>query len=286
MVEEEVLFEAIAEAGRKGADFCDVFVEERTTYTLRLEEGKVQENVSGTEMGAGIRVLVGETAAYAYTNSLRRESILEAARAAASAARSGKGGSFSLGDVRRLSSPPTHPVMEEPGSVEREFKLELVSKVDSSARAAGAKVSHVVVVLGEGRQRVLIANSLGELAEDDRVRVRLVAQVVARDKGEAQTGTESPGILGGYELFRVHAPEEVGRKAAEQALVMLEARQAPTGPMPVVIANGTGGVLFHEACGHGLEADAVYKKASVFAGRLGEKVASELVFAYDDATLG
>lgn len=285
MVDEEILFQVIAEVGRKGADFCDVFVEERTTYQLRLEEGRVQENVSGAERGAGIRVLVGETAAYAYTNSLERESLLEAAKAAAAAARSGKGGSFSLGGPRRLSSPLHHPVLEEPDSVEREFKLDLVSRVDRSARAAGTRVSQVVVILGEGRQRVLVANSLGELAEDERTRVRIVAQVVARKGKEAQTGTESPGILGGYELFRSHTPEEIGRKAAEQALVMLEARQAPTGPMPVVIANATGGVLFHEACGHGLEADAVYKGASVFAGRLGERVASPLVFAYDDATL-
>ncbi len=285
MVEEDILFEVLTEAMRRGADFADVFVEERIVYNLRLEEGRVQENTSGTERGAGIRVLVGETAAYAYTNSLEKPSLLEATRAAAAAAKSGKNEVISLENRRRLSSPWYHPVEEEPLALSREYKLELVSRADMAARGAGSKVVQVVVVLGEGRQKVLVANSLGEVAEDERTRVRMVVQVVARENGEAQTGTESPGILGGYELFKRISPERIGRKAAEQALTMLEAKPAPAGPMPVVIANATGGVLFHEACGHGLEADAIHKKASVYAGRLGQKVASELVSAYDDATL-
>ena len=123
------------------------------------------------------------------------------------------------------------------------------------------------------------------MVSDSRARVRLIVQVVAAAGGEIQTGHETPGMLSGYELFRLFPPEEAGRLAAAQALTMLEARPAPSGPMAVVIANGTGGVLFHEACGHSLEADAVYKKASVFMDKLGHKVASPLLSAYDDATL-
>ncbi len=285
MLEEPTARRVIAEALRQGGDFADLFAERRSGYNLRLEEGKVEENTSGCEAGAGVRVMRGESVAYAYTNDLSEASLLECARVAAAAAR---GGGAAVGLEKPLRSLPgfaEHPVLLDADAYPREDKIALACRADAAAREAGPHVVQVVVMLGDSRQRIFIANSLGEMIEDERVRVRMVVQAVAARNGEMQTGHEAPGILGGYELFQEHTPEEAGRLAAEQALTMLEARPAPSAPMAVVIANGTGGVLFHEACGHGLEADAVFKKASVFAGKTGEKVASELVNAYDDATL-
>jgi TldD protein len=276
----------LKEALKTSGDFADIFAERRRGYNLRLEEEKVEENVSGSESGAGIRVMRGETVSYAYTNDLSKESLMETARVAAAASRGIEG------KVVNLEKPwiylpyiDEHPCELDADHYPREGKIDLLYRADQAARHAGPHVVQVVVMLGDSRQEVLVANSLGEMVEDLRVRVRIVVQVVAAKDGEIQTGHESPGILGGYEMFREFQPEELGRKAAEQALTMLEARPAPTGSMPVIIANGTGGVLFHEACGHSLEADAVYKQASVFAGKIGEKVASRMVNAYDDATL-
>ena len=246
----------------------------------------MEENTSGSEVGAGVRVMRGESVASAYTNAIGEASLLETARVAAAASRGGGGARINL-EKPLCSLPPLseHPVVLDCDVYPREEKIALLRRADQAARDAGPKIIQVVVMLGDSRQEVFIANSLGEMVEDARVRVRMVVQVVAAKEGEMQTGHETPGILGGYELFRDFPPEETGKGAALQALTMLEARPAPSGPMAVVIANGTGGVLFHEACGHSLEADAVYKKASVFADKIGERVASELVNAYDDATL-
>lgn len=286
MLEETTARRVIKEALREGGDFADVYVERRRGYNLRLEEGKVEENTSGSEAGAGVRVMRGESVAYAYTNDLSEASLIETARAAAAASR---GGGTAAVDLEKplalLPALAEHPAALDADSYPREEKIALLARADQAAREAGPHVVQVVAMLGDSRQELVIANSLGEMVAEARARVRMVVQVVAARDGEIQTGHETPGILGGYELFRDHPPEEAGRAAAAQALTMLEARPAPSGPMAVVIANGTGGVLFHEACGHSLEADAVFKNASVFAGRMGEKVASGLVNAYDDATL-
>ncbi len=286
VIDEDLAGRVLKSALAKGGDFADLFVERRRVYNLRLEEGKVEENTSGWEAGAGVRVIRGEAVAYAYTNDLSEAALEETARAAASAARAGTSAPVDLEKpLCRLPVLDRHPVDVDIEDFPREEKIALLHRADQAAREAGREVIQVVVVLGDARQEITVANSLGEVVSDNRVRVRLVVQAVAARDGEIQTGHESPGILGGYELFQEFPPERAGREAALQALTMLEARPAPTGPMTVVIANGTGGVLFHEACGHGLEADAVYKRASVFAGKLGERVASDLVYAYDDATL-
>lgn len=275
----------IGEALRRGGDYADVFVEKRRVYNLRLEEERIEENTSGSEVGAGIRVIRKESVSYAYTNDLAEASLVETARIAGAAAKGGAAVEVPGSSCRLLPVLEEHPCEELPDSLPREKKVELLRRADQAAREKGRSIVQVVVLLGEGRQDILVANSLGEVVEDRRIRVRMVVQAVAAGDGEIQTGHESPGILGGYELFQEFPPEKLGGLAAEQAITMLEAGPAPTGPMAVVIANATGGVLFHEACGHSLEADAVYKRASVFAGRMGETVASPLVNAYDDATL-
>ncbi len=287
MIDEETARNVLVTALSRGGDFAEIFAERRLVYNLRLEEGRVEENTSGYELGAGVRVMRGESVAYAYTNDLDPAALEETARVAAASSREGTTKAVSL-EKPLLALPrreEEHPVLLDVGAYARDGKIDLLRRADQAAREAGPHIIQVVVMLGDARQEVFIANSLGEMVEDTRVRVRLVVQAVAAKDGEIQTGHESPGMLGGYELFHESTPEDAGRTAALQALTMLEARPAPSGPMAVVIANGTGGVLFHEACGHSLEADAVYKKASVFEGKLGRKVASPLVNAYDDATL-
>nr|MDQ3757351.1 TldD/PmbA family protein [Actinomycetota bacterium] len=173
-----------------------------------------------------------------------------------------------------------------PETVAKARKVELLQRADDAARATGGAIKQVSVGYGDLRRRILVANSDGLLADDDTVRTRFVVNAVATGDTGMQTGYESIGRTMGFEVFDEVDVEEVARAAATRALTKLRARPAPSGLVPVVIGAGRGAVLFHEACGHGFEADAIEKKASVYHGRVGEMVASPSVTLVDDGTMG
>src|SRR5205085_1111421 len=166
----------------------------------------------------------------------------------------------------------------------RPAKLELLQRAEQAARGEGDSIRQVSALTADSRRQILIANSDGVLVEDDQVRTRFMVQCVAVADTGMQTGYEGPGRTIGFELYDEIDVEEVARTSAKRAREMLKARPAPSGKLPVVLKKGAGGVLFHEACGHGLEADLVGKDASVFRGRVGEQVASPLVTLVDDGT--
>ena len=182
---------------------------------------------------------------------------------------------------RRRRRRAAHAIAVAPEDVAAARKADLLRACDERARAAGAEVTQVRIGYVESRRQVEVFNSEGRAAADDRTRVRLGAQVVARRDERVETGTDTRGGHAGFELLEAD-PEAVADTAARRALTQLEAVDAPTGRLPVVVGNGFGGVLLHEAVGHGLEADAVQKRASVYAGRLGEQLAEGFVTAYDD----
>jgi TldD protein len=281
VIEESVLERVLGEALRRGGDLAEVFAEDRRATSARLDDGRVEELTSARDRGAGIRVVVGESVGFAHTADLSEPGLLAAAGAASAAAR-GSGDtarSVSL-DGSRLSAPADGPA----GPSKRD-KVDLLRRADEAARTVSGSVRQVGVTYGDGRRRVLVANSDGLLATDETRRTRLAVQVVASGDTGMQTGFEAVANTVGFELFDDHPPEEVAATAARRAIVKLSARPAPAGTLPVVLAKGSGGVLFHEACGHGLEADLVAKGASVFAGRQGERVASPLVTLVDDGTV-
>jgi TldD protein len=183
------------------------------------------------------------------------------------------------------AEPITHPVPEPADDVPRERKVAWLREADDAARAVDASVRQVVVVYFDSRQRVLVADSEGMWVEEERPRIRLFVSVVAARDGVMETGAHGPAGLGGAELFRRHPPIATAERAARQAVTMLGGRPAPAGEMAVVLGPGGGGVLFHEACGHGLEADHIQKDASVFKGRLGDRLASPLVNGVDDGSI-
>jgi TldD protein len=278
VIEEPVLERVLGEALRRGGDLAEVFAEDRRATSARLDDGRVEELTSGRDRGAGIRVVVGESVGFAHTADLSEPGLLAAAAAASAAAR-GSGGearSVSL-DGSRLGTRSS-----EAAGPSKRAKVELLRRADEAARSASGAIRQVGVSYGDGRRQVLVANSDGLLATDETTRTRLAVQVVASGDTGMQTGFEAVANTVGFELFDDHPPEEVAATAARRALVKLSARPAPAGTLPVVLAKGSGGVLFHEACGHGLEADLVAKGASVFAGRRGERVASPLVTLVDD----
>ena len=283
MIEQPVLQRVLTDALRTGGDFAEVFVEDRRSSSAVLDDGRVEEFTSGRDRGAGIRVIRGETTGFAHTADLSEGGLLAAAEAAAAAARGG-GGRVRTVELERRPVGRAHDIAVLPEDVPKAKKVELLQRADDAARAEGGSVRQVSASYGDSRRRILVANSDGLLAEDDQVRTRFVVQAVAAGDTGMQTGFEGPGRTVGFEFYDEFPVEETARVAARRALDMLKARPAPSGKLPVVLKKGAGGVLFHEACGHGLEADLVGRDASVFRGKVGEQVASPLVTVVDDGT--
>jgi TldD protein len=285
VLEESVIQRVLGTALRTGGDFAEIFVEDKRSSSARLDDGKIEELSSGRDRGAGIRVVVGETTGFAHTADLTENGLRTAAEAAAAAARGNPGGERIV-NLTKITAPRPNEVAIQPDSIEKAVKVGLLTRADAAARAEGGAIKQVTARLADSRRHILVANSDGLLANDDQVKTLFAVQCVATGDTGMQTGYESIGHTIGWELFDRVDVEEHARKVAQQALTKLNARPAPSGTMPVVIGRGGGGVLFHEACGHGLEADLVGKGASVFRGRKGQQVASPLVTLVDDGTMG
>ncbi|MEZ5125148.1 MAG: TldD/PmbA family protein [Thermoleophilia bacterium] len=281
----DLLRHTLARALRRGGDFAEVYIEDRESLGVRLEDERIEQTSGGREVGAAVRLLSGEHTYYAFSDELDEAALTAAADAVAAATTQGAAGApvANLGDV--VSAPGKHPVRVPPDAVAIARKAELVRAGDEEARGQGAEIVQAIIGYGDSHRRVLVANSLGDLVYDERTSVRLAAQVVARRGDVIQTGVETLGGHAGFELVGETVARDVAAAAAKKALTMLDSRAAPAGTMAVVLGNGFGGTLFHEACGHGLEADAVAKGASIYSGKLGQVVAAKIVSAYDDGSL-
>lgn len=270
----------IARALAHGGEFAEVFAERRSGLTLAIDESRIESVQTGAEEGAGVRVLSGGTTYFAHVDGLDPADIERAAGEAAAALRGDRTEPRPLSAEERSPQPIEHP----PGDVPAARKAELLRELDERARSAGGEIAQAMASYGEARREVAVANSTGLFSGDDRTRVRIGAQAVARRGDRVETGAETLGGHRGFELFD-DDPAAIAANAARKALVLLDAGPAPTGSMPVVVGGGFGGVLFHEMTGHGLEADHVQKGASVYAGKLGEAVAQPLLTAYDDGRM-
>ena len=284
MLDADLVNRTLTAAMRTGADFAEIFAEDRRSSSAILDDGRVEEVVSGRDRGAGIRVVVGETTGFAHTADMSEAGLAAAAGAAAAAARR-SGGARRVVEVGALDVPRPLTVRVPPEEVPKSTKVALLTAADAAARSSGSAITQVSARYGDGRRRILVADSDGLFTSDDQVRTLFSVSCVATGDTGMQTGRESAGRTAGFELFDLYDVEEMARRAARRALTKLTARPAPSGEMPVVVGPGGGGVLFHEACGHGLEADLVAKSASVFAGRIGERVAAPMVTLVDDGTM-
>ena len=284
MLDHDVIERTLHTALRTGGELAEIFVEDKASSNAIFDDGKVENLSSGRDRGAGIRVIVGDTTGFAHTADLSSTGLAEAAEAAGAAARSGGGGVVEVA-LTRQDAPRPYDVSIYPEDVAKATKVDLLRRADATARGAGSAITQVTARYGDSRRRILIANSDGLLTEDDQVRTLFTVMAVASGDTGMQTGYQSMGRTVGFEVFDTYDVDDIAREAAERALLKLAARPAPSGTMPVVIGPGGGGVLFHEACGHGLEADLVAKGASVFAGRVGERVADPRVTLVDDGTM-
>lgn len=282
MLDKNQLKEILDRALVKGGQFADIFIEEKQTTAISSEAKKIERINSGIDVGAGIRVISGENTSYAYTNDLSMESLRNLADTVAQAAKGNK--SVTL-DLTKLVPKLELKVSRFPDQVEIDDKVSLVQKAEKTAWNIDERIKQVSIGYGDVVQKVTVANSEGDLAEDERVRTRFMVNGVAAADGVIQTGFDAIGAFSGFEFYDENSPEDVAENAVNRAITMLEAAPAPAGKMPVVMAGEAGGTMVHEACGHGLEADLVQKGLSVYANKVGQKVASNLVTVVDDGTI-
>ncbi|MFC7300767.1 metalloprotease TldD [Cognatiluteimonas weifangensis] len=267
-----------------GIDFGDLYFQHARRESWTVEDGIVKDGAHSIEQGVGVRAISGEKTGFAYSDDINAQALLEAARSARAIARDGAAhGARALvaGEGRAL-----YPALDPIDGLGNEDKVEALRALDRMLRAADPRVRQVVASLSGGVDTVLVARSDGVLAADVRPLVRINVQVIVEQGGRRESGYAGGGGRYGYaQLFADGKPEKFAREALRQALVNLEAVDAPAGTMPVVLGPGWPGVLLHEAVGHGLEGDFNRKGTSTYAGRLGQRVASPGVTIVDDGTL-
>ncbi|MFS4460964.1 TldD/PmbA family protein [Bdellovibrio sp. HCB2-146] len=284
IIQPHILSKAIDAALSTGADFADIFVEETYSSVLTSLNAKPENAVVGTLYGAGIRLFFGHEIVYVTTNDLSEAGMV---KAALQAARS-KGDASKIYQPKELLYTPVdsiHTFGDKPWEVNREKKFHWLNSLDQYARARSSLVTVVEGHLNEKFQRVQIANSSGLHKYDERAYARIVNSTYVEDQGNKEVTFDNVGHMGTSELFDQVDLKKLVENNVDRALLLAKSEYAPAGDMPVVIDNGFGGVLFHEACGHGLETTSVAKGSSVFNGKLNERIAADCVSAIDDGTI-
>jgi TldD protein len=267
-----------------GVDFGDLYFQHSRRESWTVEDGIVKDGAHSIEQGVGVRAISGEKTGFAYSDDIRAEALLQSASAARAISRDGKNsrhGQRILVPGRELYA-PIDPIE----GLSPDKKISILREIDVFIRAQDVRVKQVIVSLAGAIDTVLIARSDGVLASDIRPLVRFNVQVIVEENGRRESGYAGGGGRFAYEeLFSNSRPQDIAKEALRQALVNLEAVDAPAGTMPVVLGPGWPGVLLHEAVGHGLEGDFNRKGTSVYAGRIGERVAAPGVTIVDDGTL-
>ncbi|HKW78656.1 MAG TPA: TldD/PmbA family protein [Candidatus Limnocylindria bacterium] len=272
---------AIRTALSRGGDFAEMFWERHETLQLVLDDERIEDAITGVDQGAGIRVVNGERTTYANANVTDVDDVMAlAGRAAASVAEGGE-----LHDAARLSPdelPRPHSVAIDPRTVPVEKKVALLRTADEVARALDPRVIQVTATYAESVQDVTVSNSDGVHRTDTRVRLNVAINVVAKQGDVLDSGFEAVRGTRGFEMLEDDVVAEAAAIAARRAVLNVGAEPAPAGTYTVVLSSEAGGTLIHESVGHGLEADLNLKGLSVYSGRIGQKVASELITVVDD----
>ncbi|MCB0117022.1 MAG: TldD/PmbA family protein [Caldilineaceae bacterium] len=284
MLPTESIKRILSAALANGGDLAEVYLEDSQSLRLVLDDRKLEQAVRGNDIGGGVRVFYGNTAAYAYTDDVSEEALIEAARAAASAAR-GTNQPRVVVDLTQRKSPIQSMVERPFEEMSTADKADILRRMDEAARGVSPHVVQVAARYGEISRRVWIYNSDGVWAEDDREILEFMAQVTSQRDGVLQSAATGLGAQSGLEFFDKRDPIASIVDAAESTVLMLDAKPAPAGEMTVVIPNGWGGVLFHEACGHCMEADFITNGSSAYAGKVGERVGPDFLSALDDGTI-
>lgn len=283
MIAKKVLTAVLAKAMSTGADFAEVFAERSIGKDISMVDSKVNEITDILLSGVGIRILKGTRSVYASTTDISTYGLMACAERIASAL-DGVGENQSIYLTERCFG-DVHPARIVPSTVKNADKINLLKEAYFAAKNYSSEISQVAGTILDVDHNIMIANSDGLYTEDRQIRTRMRINAIASKDGENQSGSCSPGRRMGLEMYETIKPASIGEKAAQQAVTMLHAGYCPAGKMTVAIENGFGGVIFHEACGHSLEASSVAVGRSVFTGKLGQQIANPKVTAIDDGTI-
>lgn len=283
MLNEKIIEKVLGAALSSNGDFAEIFVEKKENNFISMSNNIIDKTVSGIDSGVGIRIFYNDSAIYTYTNDFSENNLIKIAKEAADSLVGDKKATQKV--INKCENENVHKIKKFPTNGDKSCIADIMHTACKSAKKFDNKISQTESTYANYTQDVLIANSEGLHIKDKRTRTRFSLKAIASNDFEKQSGTVSPGGHVGIELFDDLNVSDLGEQVAKTAITMLNADFCPSGKMPVVIDNGFGGVIFHEACGHGLEATSVAKKASVFYDKMGEKIASNVVTAIDDGTI-
>lgn len=283
MLKKSLVENVLAAALEQGGEFAEIFFENRKVNAIGMISSRVESLTRGTDYGIGIRIIQGLNTVYAYTNDLREENLIQIARHASAALNGGKKNLvFNFNKKERADYSPILIYPHEASIKERIDSLRMGSE---EMKNYDEIITQTSANYADVDQQVLIANSENLWVQDHRVRSRIFLNAVATYGSEMQTGYSAPGLSKGFEFLRELDIKALAKETARTAKTLALADYMPSGKMTVIMDNAFGGVLFHEACGHGLEASFVSKDSSVYAGKMGQQIASPLVTAIDDGTI-
>ena len=283
MISREICQRVLQTAVSTGADYAELFAENTTNHSIHLISGAVDAIRDTVVAGAAVRVYKGLRSVMSTTVDTSEAGLVACARKAADAL--GEGTAPMDIVLRERIFGDIHPVKIVPSSVANREKVAILKEGCAAAREYNPVITQVSGILLDVDHSIFLANSEGLCTRDRQIRTRLAVDAVAEKDGQTQTGSCRPGRRMGLEMFESISPRAVGLEAGRQAVTMVNAGYCPAGVIPVAIENGFGGVIFHEACGHSLEASSVAYGRSQFAGKLGQKIANEKVTAIDDGTI-
>lgn len=284
MINKKQAIEILNAGLSSGADYAEIYIETKKSSGVSLENGKVETCGTSISNGAGIRLLKDLQSVYGYTNDVSKKGLLSLAESLASSFKGKRVLTIEKLITKNVKNnhPHIRPFLDVPTSE----KIAFLKRGDKAMKEYDKKIVRTKANISGIETHVTLISSKGYIWKDSKERSRLALLAVAMDGDKIETAFQGPGSSAGYEYFENNVnPEQLGEKVAKTAITMLNAKECPSGKMPVVIGNGFGGVIFHEACGHALEATAVAKNLSVFSGKLGQQIASPLVTAYDDGTI-
>lgn len=282
MLDKNIAADIIHEGLSLGADFCDIFVDKVTLETLSMNSSKVKDIKSGVDFGIGVRLIYGEQMVYGYTNSSSKDDLINLTRLIAEQNKKNVEINKAI-EFHGKSFPVISSIPDK--ELPLKDKIQVMHSLDQKVRSSSELINQVNIGLIQKKQEVEIFDSEGLHVRDTRPYCRFSTSAIAKDGNEQASGYWAPGARGGYEFVEGLDLNWIADYCAKQAITTLKAIPCPAGKMPVVIDNGFGGVIFHEACGHSLETTAVQKKASVFWDRKGDMIANEAVSAVDDGTM-
>lgn len=276
------LHTVLEESLKNGGEYADLFFEDTKINSVNYIDSKVDDMNLGNNYGVGLRVIVNKKTIYLYSNDTSNDSLINLAKNVSSIVNDKK---YIVKDFIESKEIDNHPVHINPFYIKFDEKIDAISLLDKTSRNISDKIKQVNIRYMEKQRNILVCSSNGILKEDSQTYIRLVIVSMASDGVNTQTASRTIGALDGYQIIKNINLENMASETAASAIKMLNSKYPKSGKYPVVIDNAFGGVIFHEACGHALEATAVADNASIFCNRLGEKIASDVVTAVDDGTI-